>query len=282
MPVTVATDLDGTVLFSARSLAILAGEDLSPSVALSPSVDPAPAGPEGLVEIDGVYGYMTSAAAATWSRLTEAGVVVPVTTRSIPQYLRLGLPGRPPRYAIVGNGAQLLVDGQPDPAWKSSVVREIARSSVAFGVVWAQAGAWHAEHGFKLLGEVEECFVYLTVVRREPWLTEFASQAQAWAEPRGWRASLQGRKLYLVPLALDKAAAVTRLAARLGADEVVAGGDSLLDAEMLRVADAAIRPGHGELHRVGFTAPRCRVASAKGIAAGEEIISWYAQRCGLG
>ena len=194
----------------------------------------------------------------------------------------LTLPGVAPRYAIVCNGARLLVDGEPNAAWQRRIDREIARTAVGFSVVWQQARAWHAGHEFKLVREVEECFVYLTVVRRQPWLTAFAAEAQAWAAQRGWRASLQGRKLYLVPVALDKAAAVTQLATRLSSEAIFAGGDSLLDAEMLRCADAAIRPGHGELHQIGFSAPNCSVTATRGIAAGDEIVSWYAERSGLG
>jgi hydroxymethylpyrimidine pyrophosphatase-like HAD family hydrolase len=125
---------------------------------------------------------------------------------------------------------------------------------------------------------VEDFFVYLTVERRETWLTRFAREVHAWSRERGWRASLQGRKLYLLPASLDKAPAVAEVAARFGASRVVAGGDSLLDERMLRAADAAIRPAHGELHVTGFTAPHCRTTVGRGAAAGDEIVSWYASQ----
>ena len=48
---------------------------------------------------------------------------------------------------------------------------------------------------------------------------------------------------------------MAEVAARVGARRVVAGGDSLLDQRMLRAADAAIRPAHGELHVTGYSAP---------------------------
>lgn len=224
---------------------------------------------------------MTTEAAAGWRRLAEAGVVVPSTTRSIPQYQRLRLPGPPPQYAVVCNGARLLVDGEIDEIWHRTVSEEIEASAADFASVWDQAVAWHAEYGFKLVRAVETFFVYLTVTQREPWLEEFAEQAEAWASARGWRASLQGRKLYLVPAILDKSAAVTHLAARLGVDRVFAGGDSLLDAGMLRSADASIRPCHGELQQIGFTAPHCQVTADRDVAAGDEIISWYLRKAGL-
>jgi hypothetical protein len=254
----VATDLDGTVLYSARAAG--QGVDATAMVAVDA------AGP----------GYMAPAASAGWQRLAAADVLVPVTTRSVPQYLRLRLPGPPPRHAIASNGAQLLIDGVPDPAWHRAVRARLRGSAVDFAVVWRQATAWHAAQAFRMLRAVDDCFVYLTVAAREAWLPEFVAAADAWAAPRGWRASLQGRKLYLVPAALDKAAAVADLAARLQPDRVVAGGDSLLDAGMLRAASAAIRPAHGELHATGFVSTNCAVTAAAGITAGEEIVSWYA------
>jgi hypothetical protein len=141
-----------------------------------------------------------------------------------------------------------------------------------------QASTWRAKLDFKMLYAVEEFFVYLTVAHVEEWLAEFAVRAQEWAAPLGWQASLQGRKLYLVPGVLDKALAVAQLRERLGADQVIAGGDSLLDAAMLRSAGKSIRPCHGELHRIGFTAPNCRVTMEQGPCAGDEIVDWYARQ----
>jgi hydroxymethylpyrimidine pyrophosphatase-like HAD family hydrolase len=258
----VATDLDGTVLFSARAM------DLDPPR------------PDRLrpVDVDGerVYAYMTDSALARWSQLATAGAVVPVTTRSVPQYRRLRLPGPPPRYAVVCNGARLLVDGESDPGWERSVRQALAGSSAPFADVFRTASAWRAERGFASVRTVEDFFLYLTVTHREDWLAGFAREAAAWSRTVGWRASLQGRKLYLLPVRLDKAPAVAEVAARLGAGRVVAGGDSLLDERMLRAADAAIRPAHGELHVTGFSAPHCRTTAGRGAAAGDEILDWYA------
>lgn len=259
MTAMVATDLDGTVIFTMDQP------------------------PPGVVVVDEVgSGYMTAATADRWERLVGVGMVVPVTTRSIPQYRRLALPGPPARYAAVCNGARLLVDGEVDVAWHRRVRRDIAATAAGFHLVWQQATIWQAKRGFRMLHAVEEFFVYLTVARNAGWLLEFAAEAQSWAAPLGWQASLQGRKLYLVPTVLDKSVAVSHLAARIPADEIIAGGDSLLDAGMLRAARTAIRPCHGELDRIGFTAPNCQVTAEQGLAAGDEIVGWYARQIGMG
>lgn len=259
--VMVATDLDGTVLFSERAM----GDNRPDAGRLRP------------IDVDGdrTYAYMTDSAVDRWVDLATAGAVVPVTTRSVPQYLRLRLPGPPPRHAVVCNGARLLVDGVSDPTWERTVRRAVAGSAAPFDEVWRQAVGWGAERGFAAVRAVEDFFVYLTVSVREDWLTGFARDADTWLRGRGWRASLQGRKLYLLPAALDKAPAVAEVATRLGAARVVAGGDSLLDERMLRDADAAIRPAHGELHVTGFSVAHCRTTTGRGAAAGDEILDWY-------
>jgi hypothetical protein len=265
MRTLVATDLDGTVLFSEQSISELASGEAR-AARLQP------------VDVDGerVYAYMTRSAVDRWSALAAVEAVVPVTTRSVPQYERLRLPGPAPRFAVVCNGARVLVDGESDPAWERAVRAVLAADAAPFAEVWRTASTWKAERGFASLRAVEDFFVYLTVAHREDWLSGFAREVHAWCRERGWRASLQGRKLYLLPASLDKAPAVAEVVARLGASRVVAGGDSLLDERMLRAADAAIRPAHGELHVTGFTAPHCRTTVGRGAAAGDEILNWYA------
>ncbi|MDR1579784.1 MAG: hypothetical protein LBS35_05460, partial [Synergistaceae bacterium] len=49
---------------------------------------------------------------------------VPVTTRSLEQYRRLDL-GVKPKYALVANGALLLIDGEVDELWASETRRRL-------------------------------------------------------------------------------------------------------------------------------------------------------------
>jgi hydroxymethylpyrimidine pyrophosphatase-like HAD family hydrolase len=264
----VATDLDGTVLFSDRAMG-------------AERPDPARLRP---VDTDGrrTYAYMTDTAVQRWTALVATGALVPATTRSVEQYLRLRLPGPAPRYAVVCNGARILVDGASDPRWETAVRQRLGTEAVGFGEVWEQAVRWHAAHGFAAVRAVEDFFVYLTVSTRDERFVSVAREASRWSRERGWRASLQGRKLYLLPRTLDKAPAVAELAARLGTDRLFAGGDSLLDERMLRAADAAIRPAHGELHVTGFAAPHCRTTAGRGADAGDEILDWYTEQLAAG
>lgn len=83
---------------------------------------------------------------------------------------------------------------------------------------------------------------------------------------------LQGRKIYAVPQPLTKSAAVREVARRTGAEQILAAGDSLLDADLLHAADRGWRPGHGELADSGWRAANVEVLEETGIAAGEEIL----------
>jgi hydroxymethylpyrimidine pyrophosphatase-like HAD family hydrolase len=119
-----------------------------------------------------------------------------------------------------------------------------------------------------------ELFCYAVVDRdRLPagWLAELS----AWATARGWRTSLQGRKLYLVPQALTKAAAMTEVARRLDASLTLAAGDSLLDLDLLAGSDRGIHPGHGELADSGWSAPHVACTGSVGAQAGEDICRWF-------
>ena len=62
-----------------------------------------------------------------------------------------------------------------------------------------------------------------------------------------------GTKVYAVPKGLDKGLALRRIRERLGADKIIAAGDSEFDIPMLRSADIAVCP--------------------KGLAEGEGVIS---------
>lgn len=262
----VATDLDGTVLFSDRAM----GDTRPPDARLTP------------VDVVGerTYAYMTDTVVAAWTWLAGRGVLVPATTRSVRQYARLRLPGPPPRYAVVCNGGRLLVDGESDPAWERTARAAIAAEAAAYEQVMRRCEAWRDQYGIASLRTAEDFFLYFTAAARDAWLAEFAAEVADWCRPLGWRASLQAYKLYLLPAVLDKAPAVAEVAGRLGAGRVVAGGDSLLDERMLRDAHAAIRPAHGELHAAGFSAPNCHTTTGRGADAGDEIMEWYGGQLG--
>jgi hypothetical protein len=159
------------------------------------------------------------------------------------------------------------------------VGRRLAGSAPLAAVYERLAGVCHPAFT-KSLRTVDDLFAY-AVVRREALPPDLAPALQDWATDRGWRVSLQGRKLYLVPAALRKSDAVAEVARRLDAGTLLAAGDALLDADLLLAADRGIRPAHGELHERGWTAPHVATTVSTGARAGAEIVAWFADLCGI-
>lgn len=259
MTVLVASDLDRTLIYSTKASHL--GGDSPPVVC---------------VEIhDGKEAsFMTAAAAQGLVALAAASTLVPVTTRIPAQFERVTLPGPAPKYAIAANGGFLYVDGALDRDWSALVGRKLA-AGFPLADVWEHAGHVCRPEWTIKLRNAAELFCY-AVVHPNRLPEGFVSDLSGWAAERGWRISLQGRKLYWVPEALTKSAAVAEVARRIDANLVLAAGDSFLDTDLLLAAGLGIHPRHGELYDSGWSAPNVVQSAAAGVCAGEEIVTWFA------
>lgn len=257
--VLVASDLDRTLIYSAAALGLTMPDAQAPRLLCVEVYESKP------------LSYVTEAAAGLLDEVGRRTVFVPTTTRTREQYGRIHLPGPAPQFAICANGGHLLVDGVSDPAWRADVDRRLSAECASLDEVRAHM-VRTADPAWLLKERVaEDLFAYL-VVERSLLPKEWVKELAVWAEERGWTVSLQGRKIYAVPKPLTKSAAVREVARRIGADEILAAGDSLLDADLLLAADRSWRPGHGELADTGWTAPGLTVLPERGVAAGEEIL----------
>ncbi|MFI6682081.1 HAD family hydrolase [Streptomyces sp. NPDC050485] len=264
----VASDLDRTLIYSAAALDLTMPDPLAPRLLCVEVHEHKP------------LSYVTERAARLLAELKTAAVFVPATTRTRKQYQRIQLPGPPSEFAICANGGHLLVDGVSDPDWARRVAGRIAAECVPLGEVRAHLRAVADPAWLRKERVAEDLFGYLVVEREllpDGWVKELA----AWAEPRGWTVSLQGRKVYAVPKPLTKSAAVREVARRTGAELTLAAGDSLLDADLLLAADQGWRPGHGELAEAGWQAPGTEALAARGVLAGEEILRRFLARVAL-
>ncbi|MFB9276563.1 hydrolase [Cohnella cellulosilytica] len=254
-----ACDLDQTLIYSRRSMG--------------------PVGESELVPVEKYEGedlsFMTRAA---YSRLRELSLeldFVPTTTRIYEQYERIhGLTdGIRVRYAIVSNGGRVLVDGRTDAGW-DGMIREAVRLTAAPGEEAKALFDRLADPRWVLKERYCDGLFYAVVVDRDGvpdgWMEELTGELAG----LGWNCSLQGRKMYLVPDPVSKGAAVRYVKELAGASFVFAAGDSLLDESMLRIADAAMAPAHGELFRMygGENGGSIGFARRSGIGASEEIL----------
>jgi hypothetical protein len=259
----VCLDLDRTTIYSAAALDLRGPDHEAPRLLCVEVYQGAP------------LSFMTEAAVEAFRALQEVATVVPTTTRTPEQLARVHLPAPQGRYAIASNGGHLLVDDgdgvlRPDPGWDAAVHERLSGCAPLAEV---QAHLRARGGPFVLaLREASALFVYAVVDRAalpDGWVDELA----AWCAPRGWTVSLQGRKVYAVPAGLTKSAAAAEVVARCGGGPLLAAGDSLLDADLLDAADAAIRPAHGELAESGYRAAHVRVTAATGVHAGTELLS---------
>lgn len=271
MTAFVTSDLDRTLIYSQAAA--------GPAFA---TADPI------CVEIyrDAPLSYMTPASHAGLAALASATPVVPTTTRTPEQYLRVRLPGAPFPFAICSNGGEILVDGAPDPQWQAHIRGLLAALPADLDHIAAQlqsrlAPAWGAR-----LRLVPGLFAYVVSEVRVP--AEVVDEWRAYCAPLGWSISQQGRKLYTIPEPVTKSRAAREVRRRLGesgaldpAAPWLAAGDGALDADVLEAADAAIRPRHGELEELGFVLPRLALTDTAGIEAGTEIVGWLAARAAL-
>lgn len=256
MTVLVAADLDRTLIYSARAVGQVDAADL----VCVEFYDGRPAS------------FLTQRAARDLRVVGESVGVVPVTTRTVAQLERVRLPGRPAGFAVAANGGVLLVDGVRDTSWSVYVTAGL-RASAPLAHVHAHLALVCSPEWTRALRIAEDLFCY-AVVDRAALPDSLLDEVTAWAAARGWQTSLQGRKLYCVPAALTKSAAVSEIARRTAADRVIAAGDSLLDIDLLERADRGIHPAHGEIFDSGWSAPHVRQTASSGARAGEEIAVW--------
>lgn len=253
----VACDLDRTLMYSARALALPGQDADAPRLVVAEVYRGEP------------ISFYTRDAELMLTALAGAAELVPVTTRTRAQYARLRLPV-PPRYAIAVNGGHILMEGVVDRDWSTQVAARLASGCAPLPEIVDHLVGISNPLWLRKRRVAEDLFAYL-VVEREELPATLVSDLSGWCAVRGWSVSLQGRKVYCVPDPLTKSAAVAEVAGRCNVTQVVAAGDSLLDADMLAAADEAVRPAHGELHEIDWQSPHLNVTELSGVLGGQEI-----------
>ena len=247
-----ATDLDRTIIFSQRFLpgckdVTLVERKQNESIA-----------------------YMTGAARELLKKLARIITVVPVTTRNREEYDRISvLQEIDYKYCILNNGGRIYINGTEEPTWKEI----IARKTAALGKTYDEIlHAFFKEFGsaglrrYKLSGDL---LWVLSVKDYFPAdrLEYFRQHAQGY----GWNVAATGKKIYLLPLFINKLAAVVYLQTNYLEDgPLVSAGDSILDRDMVTGADIGFIPRHGDI--AGLKGSNVFTTVNQGMPAGEEIL----------
>ncbi len=252
-----ASDLDQTLIYSARSKGEIDLEDMVP------------------VELyEGRFiSYMTKPAIEKLSRLQSMMRFVPVTTRIPAQYNRIfGIKEEfKPSYAIVSNGGTVLSGGEVDQEWQDIVRAAVKEGCAANEEIRNLFDGIASPEWVKSADLCDELF-YSIVVDREKLPLDALNGLQAELARHGWSYSLQGQKIYLVPEHVSKGAAIQYVKERLDSSFVYAAGDSLLDESLLLAADFAISPSHGELGRTYDRHSHIQFTTSRGARASEELL----------
>ncbi|MHA6532218.1 HAD family hydrolase [Paenibacillus sp. BAC0078] len=258
-----ASDLDRTLIYSPGAIGVQ--ED-------SPGLLPAEI-------VDGkTVSYISQYALDLLKELAAKIVFMPVTTRTIAQYRRINLFQETiiPDYAITSNGGNILVNGIIDEEWRAAIGRLVERGSAT------------AEEAVSLVRSVvrEEWIIserycdglfYTFVVYRDLLPMDEITRLAEHLHGLGWRVSLQGRKLYVVPEAVNKSDAIIHVRRTVHSEPMVASGDSLLDKSLLASADFAIAPCHGEIfaeQQAGLVKLEYPFTKQSGVFAGDEIMQY--------
>lgn len=227
---------------------------------------------------DRFISYMTQNALSALKKITQRVLFVPVTTRTKLQYQRINFLAYDItyQYAVTSNGGTIFSEGVEDQDW-SQFIRSGRDKCLAVGdLIHRFDEIAHPSWVIKDSGKLaDDLFYYCLIEREKIPVTELAA-FKIWANENNWELSVQGRKLYLVPLNINKKAAIQFIKEKEGMSCVVAAGDSLLDLEMLKAADLAFAPAHGELYslyRQGVSGlEKLRFTQKSGIEAAEEIL----------
>lgn len=169
-------------------------------------------------------------------RIQERVLFVPTTTRTVEQYQRISMGINTPEYALVCNGGILLKAGERDRSWYEQSLRLVSDTAAEM------------EHAMRMLAADEALSMEVRFIERLFLFTKSNEPDRSIAR---LRAALEksrvnvysnGNKVYVVPEKLSKGEGVMRLKAMLGAELVLAAGDSEFDKPMLLAADLGMCP----------------------------------------
>lgn len=166
----------------------------------------------------------------------EKLLLVPTSTRSIEQYQRIDLGIGYVKYALVCNGGLLLKDGCSDEEWYQESKRLIQDSEAQL------------EKAYRLL-EVDSRREFELRLIEDLFLFTKCSCPEQVVEDIKKMLDLSkvdvfnnGTKVYVVPSSLSKGKAVQRFKKYIGAEQILAAGDSEFDISMLQEADCGFAP----------------------------------------
>lgn len=253
----IASDLDRTLIYSKRAISELGGDARR---VLKP-----------VESKEGKWlSFMTESSFAALKKLCHQHLFVPVTTRTEAQFRRIAIfhEELSVTYAVTTNGAVILEHGEPISEWTERISSKLKLEAAAQGELLSILDM----EGVDIQGErreVEHFFFYYLL--KNPISMSDKKKIVELAAPLGWRVSIQGRKLYFIPKAVNKGDALQFICEKEGQPPAVGAGDSILDWDFLKHCSLRLVPLHGELVREADNSD-FMITEKKGLLAAEEIL----------
>ncbi len=163
--------------------------------------------------------------------------IVPLTTRSIEQYERIKWGDGAPKQALVTNGT-LLINGitmRVDEQWWMESLAVVSPVKKELDRLFALLSPMDS---FIRVRIVDEMYLFVYCADK----VDPAVMAAMLKMQTTLKVEYSGKKIYFFPEVADKGVAAKRMYERMGADYLIAAGDSSIDLPMLRMADVAIIP----------------------------------------
>lgn len=167
--------------------------------------------------------------------IPENITLIPVTTRSIEQYMRIQWE-KAPEYALVANGTILL---------KNNIPSEYEDISGYISEIKALERKINPDD-FKKVKFVDN--MYLFAYRDES--KGIKKIAEKYSALTSLETQYSGRKIYFFPPPANKGRAVKKFAEKFGYDFIISAGDSSIDFSMLEISNIAIVPDKGTAEKI--------------------------------
>lgn len=180
--------------------------------------------------------FMPFSAYRNLPKICEKYLFVPTTTRSIEQYHRIDFGIPKPQYALVCNGGVLLKNGELDLDWyeESLDLKAPLHAELTKAVHYLKSDPYISFE----IRTISDLFLFT----KSNKVQETIDHLKNVVDLTRTDVFSQGTKVYVLPKALNKGNAVSRLKKRLGPEFIIAAGDSEFDVPMLKTADISYAP----------------------------------------
>lgn len=244
-----ATDLDKTLIYHKKYV----NEDIMDKVQLIETIGENP------------VCYMSIEAKNKLQEISKKINVIPTTTRSIDEFFNVKT-FEYCKYAIVSNGGKILEDKKIMPEWEKHINNIIANYKDDFnGIINLLEKSGLTTTNPQVIDNI---YVFSRVEDKEKCLNFLNGKINQ----DKWNYCVQGKKLYVIPKEIKKSNAVKFLKNKLNSNYLIVAGDSLMDKDMLDIADLPIVPKHGELYKK-YNYQRENIFFTKeGIFAADDIV----------